>query len=77
MNVEEEKKDERMTWLLRTCQITDADWVSPVELKSLQMFTESRNVLLTTLKQDLRLQKITHKEGGSSGNHFLFRLFFF
>lgn len=29
----------------------------PVELESLQMFTESLNVLMTTLNRDLRLQK--------------------
>lgn len=70
------KKKEQMTCLLQTHQIADAVWISQRSSKACRC---SLNVLMTTLKQDLRLQKWLSKERGLSGNHFLFQflLFFF
>lgn len=66
-----------MTCLLQTHQIADAVWISQRSSKACRC---SLNVLMTTLKQDLRLQKWLSKERGLSGNHFLFQfllVFFF
>lgn len=59
-----------MTCLLQTHQIADAVRISQRSSKACRC---SLNVLMTTLKQDLKLQKWLRKERGLSGNHFLFQ----